>query len=64
MGKRWLTLLPPAAVLLLTACVDPVEKCVAKKQEAFRKANPKADYAVGSTANEKFRAECRASHRR
>ena len=64
MCKGYLTVLSLAAVLLVTACVDPVEKCVAKKQEAFRKANPKADYAVGSTANEKFRAECKASHRR
>lgn len=63
MYKKCLTLLPPLAAVLLAACVDPVEQCVAKKQEAFRKANPKADYAVGSTANEKFRADCRASHR-
>jgi hypothetical protein len=64
MCRWWFTLFAPAAVLLLAACADPVEKCVAKKQEAFRKANPKADYAVGSTANEKFREECKASARR
>ncbi|MBM3363488.1 MAG: hypothetical protein ACKOCZ_09840 [Betaproteobacteria bacterium] len=63
MCNRWFFRLAPAAVLFLVACVDPVEKCVTKKQEAFRKANPKADYAVGSTANEKFRAECKASLR-
>ena len=44
--------------LLLAACSNPVEECVAKKQESWRKSNPNADYAKSSTANEKFRKEC------
>lgn len=45
-------------LLLLTGCNNPVEECVAKKQENWRKNNPNADYAKSSSANEKFRKEC------
>lgn len=44
--------------LTLVACTDPVEECVAKKQDSWRKSNPNADYAKSSTANERFRKEC------
>lgn len=53
--KYYLLLLP----FILAACTDPVEDCVAKKQDSWRKSNPTADYAKSSTANEKFRQECR-----
>jgi hypothetical protein len=42
----------------LAGCGDPVEECVAKKQESWRKSNPNADYAKSSTANEQFRKQC------
>lgn len=44
--------------ITLASCTDPVEDCVAKKQENWRKNNPTADYAKSSSANEKFRKEC------
>ena len=52
------------ALASLTACSDPIEDCVAKKQDAYREAHPKADYGVASTANEKFRLECELSVKR
>lgn len=58
--KNWMVL---AFALALTACADPFEKCVAAKQEAFRKANPKANYAALSDANERFRKDCKSSAR-
>jgi len=58
--KNWVAL---AFTLTLTACADPFEKCVAAKQEAFRKANPKATYAGLANANEKFREDCKSSTR-
>jgi hypothetical protein len=48
----------------LASCADPFDKCVATKQEAFRKANPKANYAVLANANEKIREDCKSSTRR
>lgn len=42
----------------LVACTDPVEQCVQRKQDSWRKSNPTADYAKSSTANERFRKEC------
>ena len=44
--------------LALSACTSPYDDCVKKKQEAWRKSNPNADYAKSSTANEKFMKEC------
>lgn len=58
--KNWVALAFP---LTLAACADPFEKCVAAKQEAFRKANPKANYAALANANEKFREDCKSSTR-
>lgn len=52
-----------AFALALNACSDSFDKCVAAKQEAFRKANPKASYAVSSEANERFRKDCKSSTR-
>lgn len=52
-----------AFLLTLAGCADPFEKCVAAKQEAFRKANPKANYAALANANEKFREDCKSSSR-
>ena len=45
--------------LLMVACTDPMQECVDKKQDAWRKSNPTADYAKSSSANEKFREECK-----
>ncbi len=44
--------------IFLAGCGDPVEECVAKKQENWRKNNPNVDYAKSSTANEQFRKQC------
>ena len=44
--------------LIVLGCSDPYEECVARKQDAWRDSNPKADYAKSSTANERFRKEC------
>lgn len=44
--------------VFLTGCGDPVEECVAKKQDSWRKSNPNADYAKSTTANEQFRKQC------
>lgn len=60
-NMNWLALI---SSLFLTACGDPHEECVVAKQEAFRKANPKASYAVLATANEKFRENCKSSAQR
>lgn len=49
---------------LLSGCFSAIEECVAKKQETYRKANPKASYAAATAANEKIRADCEASNRR
>lgn len=46
-------------VLITTGCSDPYEDCVAKKQESWRQSNPNSDYAKSSTANEKFRKDCK-----
>ena len=47
------------SVLAILGCSkDPYEACVARKQDAWRDSNPKADYAKSSTANERFRKEC------
>jgi hypothetical protein len=43
---------------VLMGCTNPVEDCVDKKQDAWREANPKADYAKASSANERFREQC------
>lgn len=59
-ANNWMVLV---FALALTACSDPFQKCVDAKQEAFSKANPKASYAVLSTANERFRKECPSSAR-
>ena len=45
-------------LVFLTGCGDPVEECVAKKQDSWRKSNPNADYAKSTTANEQFRKQC------
>lgn len=47
--------------LFIMGCADPVEQCVDKKQDAWRKSNPKADYSKASSVNEKFREECKRS---
>lgn len=64
MSNRSILLLTLLSALALSACMDPIEECVEKKQQAYRQENPKADYAKGSTANGKFRLECQASGRR
>lgn len=45
--------------LFMVACADPVQQCVEKKQDSWRKSNPNADYAKASSVNEKFREECK-----
>lgn len=46
------------AVLIIMGCSNPYEDCIAKKQESWRKQNPKANYGKASTENERFRSEC------
>jgi len=43
---------------ILIACSDPVDQCVQRKQDSWRKNNPNADHGKAITANEKFRKEC------
>jgi len=43
---------------VMLGCTNPVEDCVNKKQQDWRKSNPTADYAKSSSANERFREQC------
>ncbi len=61
MYRKLFFLVTLLSALALSACMNPIEKCVEKKQQAYRKANPNANYGQGATANEKFRLECQGS---